>query len=107
MKRLISAEDVYKAKNAGQDLFVDKYTLITPQAKDIAKEQGVKFVEHYVESKVCVEDKVCKSVDIKPASKCVCECQCSEALDAEEIYHLLKFALENKLLTEDDLKKMM
>ncbi|MGB9826679.1 MAG: cupin domain-containing protein, partial [Desulfofundulus sp.] len=46
MKKLITASDVQKAAAGGQkQLTVDSHTLITPAARDTARELGVQFVE--------------------------------------------------------------
>lgn len=43
MKRLISAQDVEAAAKAGAPLSVDGNTIVTPQAKDLARELGVEL----------------------------------------------------------------
>lgn len=47
MKKLITAGDVQKAAAAGRkELAVDKNTIVTPAARDSARELGVSFVEN-------------------------------------------------------------
>ena len=41
MKRLISAKDVEDAAAKGESLLVDDNTIVTAQARDIARERGV------------------------------------------------------------------
>lgn len=44
MKKLISAKDLEKVSNKGQKiLFIDKDTIVTPLAKDLAEELGIEF----------------------------------------------------------------
>ena len=43
MKRLIREEDIRKAAGYIRRIFVDKNTIITPAARDLAKELGVQF----------------------------------------------------------------
>ncbi|WP_018084306.1 cupin domain-containing protein [Desulfurispora thermophila] len=55
MKKLITAGDVQKAAGAGQkELAVDKNTIVTPAARDMARELGVRLVENLPAAESCV-----------------------------------------------------
>lgn len=78
MKKLVCAEEVKAAAARGQNVFcVDCGTIITPSAKDLAKELGVKF-----------------SVGSAPAAV---ESPAT-AIDKDVIYQVVKAVLSNGLL---------
>lgn len=111
MKKLVTAEDVCKAKSQNCDIYIDKNTIVTAQARDIAKEHGIKIIEGQKpslndqcspincdkEKKCCNEDKQCES-----SSRC-----CEQALSADEIYKVLSYALEAGILKDSDLTKLI
>lgn len=111
MKKLVTAEDVCKAKSQAQDIYIDKNTIVTAQARDIAKEHGVKIIEGQKNS----SDNQCSPINCDKDVKCCnqdrqCEktsrC-CEQALSAEEIYKVLSYALESGILKESDLTKLL
>lgn len=127
MKRLISAEDVYKAISLHQDIHIDGNTLVTAQARDIAKEHGVcifdttinttkdgdMFIPCNKEVRCCGKTTKCdKDVrccqshnDNDKSQECIGTCE--KALSADEIYKVLCLAIESGIISESDLDKIL
>lgn len=88
MKRLVSASEVKAAADQGQKIFcVDCQTIITPAAKDLAKELGVEFTTdaaqvNPVSNGSCVQKQEGQATDI----------------DRNMIYQVVKAVLANGLL---------
>lgn len=96
MKRLISQEEVLKKKNE-KEIYIDDNTIITAAAKDLAKDFGIEFKkcdckveENDIEKKVTKDDK-----------------KSSEVLSEEQIYKILKKGIEQGLLSEIDIERMI
>ena len=63
MKKLITAREVQECKNCGKNkMYVDKNTIITPAARDVAMEKGIDFVAD-------VEEEQVKKMEIIPNKK--------------------------------------
>lgn len=111
MKRLVTADDVCKAKSKEKDIYIDKNTIVTAQARDIAKEHGVKIIDGQNIS----TDNQCSQKNYDKEVKCCnqdSQCEktsrgCERALSAEEIYKVLRYALESGILKESDLTKFL
>ena len=111
MKRLISQEEVLKNKDSKEPILIDKNTIITPAAKDLAKDLGIEV--KYCE---CIQShcthKESESKDSSPACEekkdCECKAECKEkAISEDEIYALLKKCIDNHLLSVEDLEKLI
>ncbi|WP_083635551.1 phosphate propanoyltransferase [Peptoniphilus porci] len=89
--RLITAKEIYQAKKENKPIYIDKDTIVTPLARDIAKENNVSFED----GSSCKKEKV-EVVETK-------EC----ALSEDEIYNILKLGIENKFFTEKDLENLL
>jgi ethanolamine utilization protein EutQ len=90
LKKLVCANEVKAAAEKGQKAFrIDSNTIITPSAKDLAKELGVEFVVGLAagENPSCNENGLQKTA--KPQIP----------LDRELIYQVVKAVLTNQLLT--------
>lgn len=97
MKRLISQEEVLKNKNE-KEIYIDDNTIITAAAKDLAKEFGIEF-------KKC--DCMSQKNDIEE-NKEIKDCKKSSAvLSEDQIYKILKKGIEQGLLSEKDIERMM
>lgn len=97
MKRLISQEEVLKKKNE-KEIYIDDNTIITAAAKDLAKDFGIEF------KKCDCKDKK-NDIEEKKESK---ECKKSSAvLSEEQIYRILKKGIEQGLLSENDIERMI
>lgn len=116
MKRLITEEDVLRAIHENRPILIDKNTIITPQAQDVAKAYHIQFKEEseYCDKieheEKCCKEKECKSEDEK--TSCHQDCQDSKKFDTailseDEIYKLLSVAMENGLLSEAKLDNMI
>ncbi len=97
MKRLINEASVQKAHERQESIVLDENTLITPSARDLAQELGVHLCtcghekhEHCCCSKQRKEE---HSVSVSQES----------GLDADQIYKVLKMALEAGLWTEEEM----
>lgn len=93
--RLITAKEIYQAKEENNKIYIDKDTIITPLARDLAKENNVSFEE----CSSCKEEKHENKIDICETKKC--------ALSEDEVYNILKIGIENKFFTEKDLEKLI
>ncbi|MGF0039747.1 hypothetical protein ACQRBF_03095 [Peptoniphilaceae bacterium SGI.131] len=82
MKRLITAQDVYEAKACGK-IYIDKNTLITPQARDIARDNKVEFVE----ADLCHADEHAKESHVEECKDHGCEKACYDDHCHEEHSH--------------------
>jgi hypothetical protein len=66
MKQLISTKEVREAVNQNQHaIFLEKCHIITPAARDMAKELGVKFLEEDMEKPIDVDLKSQVDIDLK------------------------------------------
>ena len=91
MRRLVSGDDVYEKAKSKEPIYIDKDTLVTPYARDLAKELGVKI-------------ECCKQTEV---NKCT-EAKVSEPiLSEDEIYNLLKEAIDAGLLDTKELGEML
>lgn len=87
MKKLICAKDVETIKNRGQKVFyIDKDTIITPLAKDAAKNFGIEFSTEVQASKV---KSLCSSTEAS-----------GDEINSDMIYKVLKVMKEKGLLEE-------
>lgn len=94
MKRLISQEEVLKKKNE-KEIYIDDNTIITAAAKDLAKDLGIEF-------------KKCDCKDQKNNIEEKKECKKSSAvLSEEQIYNILKKGIEQGLLSENDIERII
>lgn len=97
MKRLISQEEVLKKKNE-KEIYIDDNTIITAAAKDLAKDFGIEF-------KKCDCKSQKNDIEEKKESK---ECKKSSAvLSEEQIYKILKKGIEQGLLSENDIERII
>lgn len=89
MKKLVCANEVKVAAEKGQKVFcVDRGTIITPAAKDLAKELGVEFTV----GSPAEENHSCQDGGLpKTANQ-------ETALDRDVIYQVVKAVLTNRLL---------
>ena len=94
MKRLISQEEVLKNKNE-KEIYIDDNTIITAAAKDLAKEFGIEF-------KKC--DCKDKKNDIEEKKECK---KSSAVLSEDQIYKILKKGIEQGLLSENDIERII
>lgn len=119
MKKLITAEDVKKAKSNGEDIYIDKSTIVTAQARDVARDLEVNIVldeglhqyrqsnnEPFEDKKQTPCDKEVRCCGKKEICDESLRC-CEKALSADEIYKVLSFALEAGIVSESDLQKML
>lgn len=94
MKRLISQEEVLKKKNE-KEIYIDDNTIITAAAKDLAKDLGIEF-------------KKCDCKDQKNNIEEKKECKKSSAvLSEDQIYNILKKGIEQGLLSENDIERII
>ncbi|MDU2375370.1 hypothetical protein [Anaerococcus vaginalis] len=97
MKRLISQEEVLKKKNE-KEIYIDDNTIITAATKDLAKDFGIEF------KKCDCKDKN-NDIEEKKENK---ECKKSSAvLSEEQIYKILKKGIEQGLLSENDIERII
>ena len=94
MKRLISQEEVLKNKNE-KEIYIDDNTIITAAAKDLAKDFGIEF-------KKC--DCKDKKNDIEEKKECK---KSSAVLSEDQIYKILKKGIEQGLLSENDIERII
>ena len=94
MKRLISQEEVLKKKNE-KEIYIDDNTIITAAAKDLAKDLGIEF-------KKC--DCKDKKNDIEEKKECK---KSSAVLSEDQIYNILKKRIEQGLLSENDIERII
>ena len=94
MKRLISPEEVLKKKNE-KEIYIDDNTIITAAAKDLAKDFGIEF-------KKC--DCKDKKNDIEEKKECK---KSSAVLSEDQIYKILKKGIEQGLLSENDIERII
>lgn len=110
MKRLICEADIVCAHEKGCPVYVDKNTLVTPQAKDVARDLGVELMFGEPKHEACTKSEPCKKQEdtaSKTHEEPVLHTACSPALTAEEIEKLTKLALERGIWSEKDLEKML
>ena len=94
MKRLISQEEVLKKKKE-KEIYIDDNTIITAAAKDLAKDFGIEF-------KKC--DCKDKKNDIEEKKECK---KSSAVLSEDQIYKILKKGIEQGLLSENDIERII
>lgn len=101
MKRLISQEEVLNKKNE-KEIYIDDNTIITDAAKDLAKNLGIEFIKCDCKSqKNDIEEKkeeIKESKDFKKSSV---------VLSEDQIYKILKQGIEQGLLSESDIERMI
>lgn len=91
MKKLVCAEEVKAAAKNGQKVFcVDCGTIITPSAKDLAKELGVEFSVGSVSA--AGEIQSCKNSGLPKTENS------ASAIDRDVIYQVVKAVLSNGLM---------
>ncbi|MDU6063552.1 MAG: hypothetical protein E6Y75_00330 [Anaerococcus sp.] len=97
MKRLISQEEVLNKKNE-KEIYIDDNTIITAAAKDLAKNLGIEF-------KKCDCNDKKNDIEEKTESK---DCKKTSAiLSEDQIYKVLKKGIEQGLLSEKDIERMI
>lgn len=110
MKRLVSAKDVIAAAARHEDIYVDENTIVTAQAKDVARENGVSITcgpkpeghaacEKPAANHAAVE---CHKVDLTHEGKGT-----EPALTAAELEHLIAAAFEKGIWTKDDIESLL
>ena len=115
MKRLVSAKDVVAAAARHEDIYVDENTIVTAQAKDVARENGVHITcgpkpeEHAVKEHAACEKGAadhaaveCHKVDLTHEGK-----GAEPALTAAELEHLIAAAFEKGIWTKDDIETLL
>lgn len=91
MKKLVCAEEVKAAAQNGQKVFsIDCGTIITPSAKDLAKELGVEF--SVGSASAAVENPSCKNNSLTKTENP------AAAIDRDVIYQVVKAVLSNGIL---------
>ncbi|EGC83705.1 hypothetical protein [Anaerococcus hydrogenalis] len=101
MKRLISQEEVLNNKNE-KEIYIDDNTIITAAAKDLAKEFGIEFKKCDCKSqKNDIEE---KKKEVKQSQDCK---KSSAVLSEDQIYKILKKGIEQGLLSESDIERMI
>ncbi|SKA75948.1 ethanolamine utilization protein EutQ [Caloramator quimbayensis] len=90
MKKLICVKDVENAQKEGRKvIYIDNNTIVTPSAKDAARNIGIEFSTEQPIS-VCKEN-IC---EIKPSEAKVCD----DEIDSEMIYKVLRALMDKGLL---------
>lgn len=90
MKKLVCADEIQAVADKGQKVFhVESNTIITPAAKDLAKELGVEFATASATTGnySCKEDSIHKNTSQE------------KSIDKELIYQIVKAVLANSLLS--------
>lgn len=95
MRRLVSGDDVYEKAKSKEPIYIDKDTIITPYARDLARDLGVK-IERYSKEKHAEEN--IKEIEEKPSEPILSE---------DEIYKLLKEAIDCGCLDPKELGEML
>lgn len=92
MKKLVCADAIKKIAEKGHKTFcVDSDTIITPAAKDIAKEMGIEFtVEAPTLENVSCKDECLKTKNIQ-----------NQEINRDVIYQVVKVLLSNKISLPD------
>lgn len=94
MKKLVCAEEVKAAAQNGQKIFhIDCGTIITPSAKDMAKELEVEFSVGSDLVSAATEIENCKNSDLSKTENL------TSAINRDVIYQVVKAVLSNGLLT--------
>jgi len=110
MKRLVSAKDVVAAAARHEDIYVDENTIVTAQAKDVAREKDVRITcgpkpeGHAACEKPAAEHAAveCHKVDLTHEGK-----GAEPALTAAELEHLIAAAFEKGIWTKDDIEALL
>lgn len=100
MKKLVSAQDVVSAAERHESIYVDGNTIVTPQARDVAKERGV-----------CIQD---GPTAVRPTHGSPETCHegglpreeegGEPVLSADELERVITAALERGIWTKDDIE---
>lgn len=120
MKRLVSAKDVVAAAARHEDIYVDENTIVTAQAKDVAREKDVRITcgpkpeEHAAKGHAAKEHAACEK---GAADHAAVECHkvdlthegkgAEPALTAAELEHLIAAAFERGIWTKDDIETLL
>lgn len=122
MKRLISAKDVEDAAAKGESLLVDDNTIVTAQARDIARERGVllqcahEVAKEPVPAKAFEPAPPCRGAMCEQAATSAHACdaapsECCDhrepALSAEEMEKVIRAAVDRGIWTEQELACML
>lgn len=122
MKRLISAKDVEDAAATGESLLVDDNTIVTAQARDIARERGVllqcthEVAKEPAPAMASEPAQPCQGARFEqasaPAHACDAEssacCDHREpALGAEKMEKVIRAAIDRGIWTEQELACML
>lgn len=93
MNRLITSKEICDYKEEDRTIYIDKNTIVTPLARDLAREKDISFVK-------------CDNNTEKKESPNIVECrEC--ALTAEEIFNILKAGIENDIFSEEYLESLL
>lgn len=123
MKRLITADDVKKAFESHESLYIDNNTIVTASARDLARDKGVELIEGTCQKKVdCDKANIDKSIqegetyyayskgDIKESCQdkynykhVEREIEKDPILTPEQIYEVFDYAIKSGMFTEEDL----
>jgi len=91
MKKLICVKDVEAVEKQGQKVFyIDSNTIITPAAKDAARDRGIEFS---TEAQVCEVKSSCEGKACEPAKASEGE------MDKDMIYKVFKAMMDKGLLS--------
>lgn len=122
MKRLISAKDVEDAAAKGESLLVDDNTIVTAQARDVARERGVllqcahEIAKESASAKAFEPAPPCRgamceqagaSAPAHDAAPSACCDHREPALSAEEMEKVIRAAVDRGIWTEQELACML
>lgn len=92
MKKLICAKDIENAQKEGRKvIYIDSNTIITPSAKDAARNSGIEFSTEQIECSL-KENTCC---EVKPCETKICD----DEIDSEMIYKVLRALMDKGLLS--------
>lgn len=97
MKRLVSGDDVYEKAKSNEPIYIDEDTIVTPYARDLARELGVKIERRSKQ----------RDLECKQDSKTTEDKECAPILSEDEIYNLLKEAIDDGYLDPKELDEML
>ena len=97
MRRLVSGDDVYEKAKSKEPIYIDKNTLVTPYARDLARDLGVKIECCSKQSEIKNE----KNENMKDSDPS------EPILSEDEIYNLLKEAIDCGYLDPKELGEML
>lgn len=112
MKRLISAKDVVAVAEHHKNIVVDDNTIVTAQARDVAKERGVLLQSEAEAAAEQHEEAPAQEhhEEVAPQHHVVKEHKHEEkepALSADELEHLIAAAFEKGIWTKDDIDTLV